>query len=517
MTLVPEQEFKPEQLRAFYGFVVPVWTGEKTDDVLLSAAANLIQQGLFPNLWQQNRNDQAMYEAQDVDSNGNIRANCKVPGSESRTNRAYINELIESYATLYPDERDDVEKYQLEWNGRVEGDDRPEKSFNISELRSIREFGRHLIKNSRTEEFYKLVPAKVISIGDLRLISNVNKATESQSRHQAALRNGSEFKDPQDLSPISGNWKGGWSEIGGYANDLAETIKTGQKFRDAKKDRIRDLPDELEKTRKNAKHFKAENAAVQNRTFDFAVRHGDLDEYVRLSPNYRDGWVKIPRGIDPSDEAKIERRIQRLENDQLTREVADLTRKSNREIAELRELFFRSRDLIDRLAGESGPERSWGLRWMDAWQYLTEGFELIDRIAIPSSREQYREEAVTAIHRATEGVALSELGFPGKKNLTIITAIFFGIAFGAVVIWNTQFNNDPLHGHAAAIAAIAALVFHYGFLRPAVSRYSYRPVYILLAVVAISLVLVVGIGNIQRDGITQKYEQHFQNLRNALK
>jgi hypothetical protein len=525
-----------DQLVTWRGLWSAVASGEKVDDFLLPGSVGLIQHGLFPNLWQQNRGDQIMFEAQDVGRGGNIQPNCRVPGSETLTNRAYINELVEAYATAYPDERDRVEQFQLEWNGRVEDEDRPDKNFNNGELRNIREFIKYLANNGRTEWFDRLVPAEVASLGDLRLISNVNKATDSQSRYQTSLRNGIEFKDPADLSPHSGASKGGWSEIGGYANDIAETIKNGQKVRDAQKDRIADLPKELENARKAAKHFRAENAAVQNRTFNWAVQHGDLDEYIRLSPNYNSslGWVVNPFGRVVREDGQqvvrapagdreltlhreIERRIQHLENDQLTREVAARTDRTNRQIAELRELFFRGRDLVDRLAGVHDPERGWNVAWMDAWDNLTEGFALIDLVVTPSTPIQRTEAVVDDLHQVVRNIALAKLDLPGKYDLPLLTFAFFVVAVGfwLVVSLGLTGNSNSNWVPAVLLGLVSAWIFH-GMLNRVAVQYRRTPFYLLMGFVFILVAIVVVASNIQSDMITDELRQRQDAFDRAL-
>lgn len=505
-------------LAYFWALVVSAFTGEKLEDASYQAARAV---GAFANLSQQQRSTVALKASGD----------CQVPGYTHLSNRGYIRRLIHEYVLTMPDpldptiDEDEAKKRQRArdelypaWDGNVlEIDLRsgtrsvlpdPDDRFNTSDIRAIREFGKRLIERNERAWLERLVQPEIWAIGDIKQIADFSKVTEAQSAHQRVLRNhDEEYKDAKDLG-LYGPWKGSWGEVASLLSALRTNSQKIWGVRNAQLARSDDLEKESDSARRAVSQIKAEDVAIQVLTFQFATSYGDISEYVRLSPNYDDkiGWVRIPKALTHDQRGHVQGRINKLKKDPLTHTVAAATGRTLDEIASLRELFFRSHEMVRRIS------EGWDIPWTKAWDHLTEGRTLIDLVLEPSGTRQMlamtRQSADKGVHK----LAGARIDLPGKMfDARLVTLIAFGLIFMTVLGFNIWAFGTTHGGWAFLVALVLTVVFD-RTIGMAIKQESSRQFYAMIGGLFLLILVVVVVGGWQRDGINNERRQETENF-----
>ncbi len=432
----------PTPEEAFYDLVEEFFLkdAEYDDKVPAIPAARRASSKVFPSAIQ--RKEDAIALAADKP--------CRLPGGAGWNNREYINLLVAEAERTPSGAAERPEKID---SFRLYGNSAEPDEFSGAERRSIRDFIKWLILHGPETEaiFKRLVVRDVWSIGDFKKIGSLSKASNAQTIVRSALSSASEFKDDKARElGVEGAWKGVWGSIKDYTDIFNATAKELWQLR-AQQRSVRTHADQeaLEKSADGSKlkvvSFVPENEAIFSRLAQFAAAHGDITEYARLSPSWdgklesggKLGWVKIP-DMTSAQRAHVEGRIARLKDDPATHTFAVACGRTDDEIALLREVFFRSKVLVDILSG------GLDISWEQVWDNLGNGPVLIDLLMAPSGTRQAASMAARTGDRIARGLLGAQPELAGKWGPRISTVAVFLTALGFVMVIGVQANSPGL-------------------------------------------------------------------------
>lgn len=513
----------PEVARVFEGLVISGFLGKDVEKHQLSDLRNQLASAVAP-MWQHGGDPVALKAAN----------SSKVAGFTTLSNRGYIRKLVREYWLTMPDpaepgitpeeaarRRQDREKLFPSWDGviydttgnQIDTEDK----FNTSDLRAIREFGKRLIDRDERTWWVRLFQADNWAVGDIEVLLDFKKVNDAQSAHRNSLRLGTEFKDDKsrDLG-LYGGWKNEWGLTHQTPTAL---VKTHEKVSDLRRLQLAHDPkfnDEADKAQGSVSNFSVEDSVLDNPAFLFALQHGDIREFARLSPLWDNSvnWVRAPEENELPDESDgITRRNLRQYFPNAVIERARGNRSkvlralglSERDVPHfeatfmvtieqlglLSEVMYRHPDRVTRLS------RNWEIGWSAVWDHFGDGGRLIDFIRAPKGHGQMGIMSLDSGYNFLRGVWNFTIDLPGKVAdaklvTTLVTFLVSATFFGWLQIALTG-------GFDVVATLLLAVLTTYTYRNLVIRSQGMRTRRLFLALVALMLIAVCTVPGAARN------------------